>query len=642
LTAVGYAGVATIAVHFSASGAIQGASLHEVNLKRKRGQGDTGSPTAAPQGPEEASVAWLPAGVFLTQPSVGKRRRSEASPGAVLPPFKVEVRQVEKRKHWGSLCTNKRARHTYIQRDETSPAVVYGRQKWIMRVGRRVRGKTAYTSQGRVVEYAENQRCGHNRRSTGFARTWRTPTGVSRHQLGEWALQLGSGLAASVRGVGGSTEATASAVVGDVTRVLAGLSLGASVGQSGSDDHSASDVIMGEASAEEAPTFVAAEAATSIEVDMGEAPQGDGQQSNEVSQEMELDDAAPRPCTDLSLRVGEVTTFKGGELRRPGGVGFPRPNGTYVVAEEEDQSAFPRRRIVHSELQAGPSTEAVQLYCGPVTAALSLPPVTCPVSAGGESSTSGAMEDEDDDEVLPDAQPANVPAAAEVSQVEASAVVEAAAGAVSGENSAGVSVTPSKPATPETSGVTSDVSGGYAREAVQAEASSSVCPQEQSQATPVESSPTAVAPGVVSAPASGPELTPAVARSSLSGSQPSVAAHATAVQSAADAALASAMGGVTLRETVAPSESTADDDLADALSGLAVSTSSRANPLWKDRKTSERLLASMAVKSSAHKSGDLEACGEERGGGKEIWCGHVSLPRESGGCSGSWVVQPLV
>ncbi|KAF8415560.1 hypothetical protein EV426DRAFT_698812 [Tirmania nivea] len=580
---VGYSGVATIAVHFGADGAIQGASLHEMNLKYKRGQEEAGSRNLEPKGPEEASVAWLPSGVFFTQPSVGKRRRGEGSPGCMLPPWKPEVMQEARREYWGRSHTNKRARHTYTECDSVLPAVVYGRQKWIVRVGRKFRGKTAYTSEGRVVEYSVNLKSGHNRRSTRFERTWRTPAGVHEHQPG-YDSQQGPSVAAGVRELGGSAEVVASATIGDATRVLAGPS---SAGQSGVNAHSASDVAMGEASAEDASTSVAAEAAVSTEVDMGEAPQGDREQSNEVSQEMELDDASG-PCTDLSLSVGEVTTLRGGELRMPGGVGTPRQNGIYVMTEEEDQSTVLRRRIVHSNPQVGPSTEVVQLYCGPVTAALSLPPVTSPVSAGGEPS--GAMED-DVDEDLPDAEEVKVPIAV---------AVEAEASKVTGESSVGVNVTPSKPSTPEISGVTSDVLGGCAVEAVQVEASSSECPQGRSQATPVESSSSAVMPGVASAPASGPELTPAVARSSLSGSQPGAAT------SAADPALALAMAAFTLRETVAPPKSSADDDLAGLFSGLLASSLSRSNPMRKDRETSKRLKAEMASKTSTHKSRGIQ------------------------------------
>jgi len=518
--------VANIAVHFGADGAIKGASLNEVNLKRKRGQQEAGSQNLEPEGPEEASVAWLPSGVYLTRPIVGKRRRGEVAPGCVLPPWEVRVRAESRGVNvgnWGHPRTVKRARHTYIQCNATLPGAAYGRQKWIVRVGRRFRGKTAYTAQGRVVEYSVNRKSGiiNNRRSTWFARTWKTPAGIFGYRVGNTnTSQQGPSLVASVRGGGGSAEVVASTSTGDVTRVLAAA--GDSVGRSGVDAHSASDVAMGEACAEDAPTSVAAEAPVSTEVDMGEAPLGDGRQKNEVSQEMELDNAEPGPIQVVSEVFSEVVVCAGEGL-------------------------------------------------------------------------SGTLEDGDDED-LPDAEEANVETAVEGSQVELSTVVEAAA-EVSGEKTAGNYVPPSSPATPEMSGVMSEVSVGYAVGAVP---SSSECLQGPSQTTPVESSSTAVAPGVASAPASSPDVAPGVARSSLLASQPS------AVPNAADNALALAMGSVNLRETDAPTQPSTESELDGPLSGLTVSNSSHSNPLRKDREMSKRLSAVLASKTSARKSGGVQ------------------------------------
>ncbi|KAF8436986.1 hypothetical protein BGX38DRAFT_1283939 [Terfezia claveryi] len=630
---VGFPGVANIAVHFGADGAINGASLDEVNLKRKRGQADAGAQNLEPQGPEEVSVAWLATGVYLTRPIVGKRRRGEASPGCVLPPpWEIEVRVgVEKKGNWGDSRTIKRARYTYNQCDSMLPAAAYGRQKWIVRVGRKFRGKTAYTPEGRVVEYAVNFKSEYQRRSTGFERTWRTPTGVLGHRMG-YASQQGTSVAASVRVVGVSAEVTVSANTSDVTRVLAGPSSGDSVGQSGSDAHSAFDISMEEASAEDVPTSVATEAPTSTELDMGEAPQGDGQQSNEVSQEMELDDAAPGPCKYLSSRVGEITTFRGGELRWSGRLGTPR-QGTYMVTEEEDHSAVPRRGCVYSDPQVGTSTEAVQLYCSPVTAALALPPFTGPVSAGGKPSS--AMNDDDDedipdaaesktetvvevshvetaiaveaavaevppmknddDEDLPDATESKAETAVEVSHVETAIEVEAAVTEVPGGSST-INVPPSMSSTPETSGAMSEVSVGYAVEAVE---SSLQCPQGPSQSTPLESSSPAMAPGVESTTAFGPEMTTAVARPSL------LAPRTKVVPNPVDDSLALAMGSFELRAT-APLKPKAEYELAGLLSGLDVSTSSPSNFLRKDHGLSKRLTAVLASKAPTPKRGGIQ------------------------------------
>ncbi|RPB18331.1 hypothetical protein L211DRAFT_854221 [Terfezia boudieri ATCC MYA-4762] len=323
LEVVRFPGVANIVVHFGADGAINGASLDEVNLKRKRGQGDARAQNLEPQGRQLVSVAWLATAAY----------------------------------------------------------------------GRKFRGKTAYTPEGRVIEY--------HRRFTGFERTWRTPTSVLGHWMGHASQQQWPSVAASVRVVGVSAEVTVSVNTSDVTRVLAGPSSGDSVDQGGCDAHSASVVSMEEANAEGVPTSVAAEALTSTELDMGEAPQGDGQQSNEVSQEMELDDAAPVPCKDLSLRVGEITTFKGGELRWSGGLGTPRKNGTYMVTEEEDHSAVdaftPIPKLALRPKWFSYIAALAQLHL--LLARFLLGEIIR--SAGGNHSS--AMK-EDDDEDLPDAE----------------------------------------------------------------------------------------------------------------------------------------------------------------------------------------------------------------------------------------------
>ena len=512
--------MANIAVHFGADGAIQGASLHEVNLSLK------GLQNLVPKGPEEVSVA---SGVFLTRQIVGKRRRGEVSPGCRLPPLEVEIRE-----RTGGV---KRCRW-----EEENPPPSDNRDnrphKWIVRVGRRFRGKTTYTPQGRVVEYSGHPKSGNNYRPPRFERSWRTPARSG------FTSQQGP----MVRGVGSSAEVVASASTNDVTTVLAVP--GGSVGQSGSDAHSASDVVMGESGAEDAPTSVAAEAPVSTVVDMGEAPLGDGQQMNsEVSQEMELSDAEPGP--------------------------------------------------IH-------------------------------VHSGGEPSA--AMGDGDDED-LPDAEEAKVETTVESSQVEQSTVVETTVAEVTGENSVVMTVPPSA--------AISEVSAGYAEEAV---ASSSECPKGPSEAANVESSSTAVTPGVVTPPASSPEVTLAGSRSSLLASQTSavpnaadeslahamgsvalretvtlpesstvvrsslLASQTSAVPNAADEILARAMGSVALRETTVP-ESSAGSQLGDLLSGLQVSNTSRSNPVRKDHERSKRLTAALASKTSTRKSGGIQKLG---------------------------------
>ncbi|RPB27947.1 hypothetical protein L211DRAFT_865396 [Terfezia boudieri ATCC MYA-4762] len=181
---VGFPGVANIAVHFGADGAIQGASLQEVRSNLQ------GSQDLVPKGPEEASVAWLSACVFLTMPIVGKRRRGEVSPGCRPPPLVVEVRkQAGVKRRRLEMPPSGNDPKTNIQCNSALPAAAYGRQKWIVRVGRRFRAKTAYTPQGRVVDYSVNIRGRNNRRPPCFKTSWRTPAGVFGRRLGNTSQQ---------------------------------------------------------------------------------------------------------------------------------------------------------------------------------------------------------------------------------------------------------------------------------------------------------------------------------------------------------------------------------------------------------------------------------------------------------------------
>ncbi|RPB27938.1 hypothetical protein L211DRAFT_865389 [Terfezia boudieri ATCC MYA-4762] len=482
---VGFPGVANIAVHFGADGAIQGASLQEVRSNLQ------GSQNLVPKGPEEASVAWLPACVFLTTPIVGKRRRGEVSPGCRPPPLVVEVRAVRKqagvKRRRLEMPPSGNDPKTNIQCNSALPAAAYGRQKWIVRVGRRFRAKTAYTPQGRVVDYSVNIRGRNNRRPPCFKTSWRTPAGVFGRRLGITSQQ-GPSLAASVREVAISAEVVASASTNEVTRDLAFP--GGSVGQSsGSDSHSASDVIMGETSAEEAPTSVAAEAPVSTE--------------------------SRKRWSSLKLHLGPFMF----ELR-----------------------------------------------------------------SGGESLV--AMQD-DDDEDLPDAEEAKVEETAmEVSHVENSTAVETTAAGVSGENSAVMTVPPSKPSPLD---VMSKVPVGYAVETV---ASSSECPQRLSQAAQLESSSSAMAPGVAVAPASSSSSSSGVTLAS-----PVLGSEATVKPNPTDVALVRAMGSFTFRETHTLPKSSANPN------------TSRTNPVRKFHEMSKRLTAALASKTPTPKSGGIQKLG---------------------------------